>query len=73
MNVNLNDLKIELQKDFGKLSCWQWLCEQERAKTDQDKAILARKVLEMPSMGNIAASQTFMLLRQGKQPQNIDD
>ncbi len=56
MSERLRDLKARLREDFGKLTCWQWLCEDRRATTEPEKIALAEEVLSMPRMGNVAAA-----------------
>lgn len=51
----LEQLLTELVKDFGKISRWQLLCEQQDATTEAEKIRLAEQVLAEPAVGSVAA------------------
>ncbi len=69
----LADLKRQLWADFGKTTCWQWLCEERDATTEPEQIAVAEEVLAMPHMGNVAAAQTYWLRLQGKKPFNVEE
>ena len=45
MNSRLTELKRQLRDDYGKITCWQWLCKDRNAKTDEEKIAVAEEVL----------------------------
>ncbi len=69
----LSDLKRRLWLDFGKTSCWQWLCKERDATTVMGQIAVAEEVLAMPRMGNVAAAQTYWLRLQGRKPFDVDE
>ncbi len=73
MNQRLEELKKQLRDDFGKLTCWQWLCKDQNATTEQEQIALAEQVLAMPRMDNVAAAHTYWLRLQGKKSADISD
>ena len=71
--LRLEALKRQLWADFGKTTCWQWLCKDRNATTEPEQIAVAEEVLAMPRMGNVAAAQTYWLRLQGEKPFNIDE
>ena len=51
---SLEQLLIELAKDFGKTTRWQTLCQEQNATTDDEKIRLAEQVLAEPPIGTVA-------------------
>ncbi len=73
MKKTFEELKTELRNDFGKITCWKWLCKEQNATTEQDKIAVAEQVLAMPRMNNVAAAQTYWLRLHGKRTRDIRD
>jgi hypothetical protein len=73
MSKNLEQLKMELRDDFGKLTCWQWLCQEKNATSELAQIAVAEEVLAMPRMDNVAAAQTYRSRLQGKNTGSIKD
>jgi hypothetical protein len=48
-------LLTELAKDFGKMSRWQLLCQQQNATSEAEQVHLAEQVLAEPEIGSVAA------------------
>ena len=69
----LADLKRRLWADFGKTTCWQWLCKERDATIVTEQIAVAEDVLAMPRMGNVAAAQTYWLRLQGRKPFDVDE
>ena len=69
----LEELKGKLWRDFGKTTCWQWLCKERDATTLPEQIAVAEEVLAMPRMGNVSAAQTYWLRLQGKKSFNADE
>jgi hypothetical protein len=57
--MSLEELKKELMADLGKITCWQWLCQDRNATTEEEKMSIAKEVRDMPRMGNIATALQF--------------
>jgi len=47
----LAELKRKLWGDFGKTTCWQWLCKERDATTVTEQIAVAEEVLAMPPNG----------------------
>ena len=69
----LAELKRRLWGDFGKTTCWQWLCKERDARTEPEQIAVAEEVLAMPRMGNVAAAQTYWLRLQGRKTFTVDE
>ncbi len=54
MNRHLKQLLAELSKDFGKMTRWRALCEEQNATTEAERMNLAEQVLAEPSIGSVA-------------------
>jgi hypothetical protein len=73
MNKTLEELKKELRDGFGKITCWQWLCKERDATTEQAQVEVAEEVLAMPQMGNVAAAQAYRSRLEGRRTRDIRD
>ena len=51
----LEKLLAELAKDFGKLTRWQLLCQEQSATTESEQIRLAEQVLSEPPLDSVAA------------------
>jgi hypothetical protein len=52
---HLTQLLTELAKDFGKMTRWQLLCQQQHAVSEAEQVRLAEQVLAEPAVGSVAA------------------
>ena len=50
----LQELLTELAKDFGKMSRWQLLCEEQHATSEAKQVRIAEQVLAEPAVGSVA-------------------
>lgn len=50
----LQELLTELAKDFGKMSRWQLLCEEQHATSEAEQVRIAEQVLAEPAGGSVA-------------------
>jgi hypothetical protein len=61
----LEELLTILDKDFGKITRWRALCQEQNAITEVEQIRLAEQVLAEPSMGTVGAGYSQWVKLQG--------
>lgn len=69
----LEELKAELSRHFGKLTCWKALCVERGAEMVDAQIHLAEEVLVALSTGTNAEWLTYHLRLQGGKSFDVDD